>query len=356
MANTKKNGKKFASKEPIFIVKPASKNFGLDYMHIILIALVIILIVLAFALSTFKQGIVITNCQNSTSNSLCGNYSTGTPIHTSVQALNSAEHYLAAYSNINTSLSLLPYYALVNQSKVDYLSNGKQWLVVIPYIYPYAKNERFNLSFILYDSNLSLENSFIQTLKPLNSSNDSVISLGTVNINGESACKTSKPIPVYVVTDPYAPGALATLATAINTSKAYGGDTINTSYFFIFSGYSQQYYKGFGMDETQLLGKYLACASNQGRFPQFLSNLSIAYSGLPIPNSTLYQVSLGSELNTTQLNGCMQNVTQRLNYESEFANLYNIVSTPSVIVNCKYSAIPESVDYAINYSLKNLNS
>jgi hypothetical protein len=57
-------------KEPVFIVKPALKNFGLDYLHIILIALVIILIALAFALSTFKQGTIITNCQNSTTSSI----------------------------------------------------------------------------------------------------------------------------------------------------------------------------------------------------------------------------------------------------------------------------------------------
>jgi hypothetical protein len=353
--NEKEKTTKLNSKEPAFIVKPALKNFGLDYMHIILIALVIILIALAFALSTFKQGTIITSCQNSTTNSICNSSSSTNSIHTSAQALNAAEHYLAAYSSVNTSLSLVPYYSLVNQSSASYLNNQKEWLVVIPYLDPLLHNEKFDISFILYDSNLTLANSFLQTLKPAGSSNNSVVSLGTVSLYNEIECRTAKPIPVYVITDPYAPGAIQTLFTAINESKAYT-NSVNVSYFFIFSGYSQHYYSSFGTVQTQLAGRYLSCASNQKNFPQFLSNLSVAWTGTPLSNGTLYDVVLGSNLSITPFNNCMKNVTTRLDYESQFANLYNIVSTPYVIVNCKYSTLPESLPYAINYSLNNLNN
>ena len=50
-----KNVKK-TEKEPVFIIRPAMKNYGLDYLHISLIVLVIILVGLALALSFFKQG------------------------------------------------------------------------------------------------------------------------------------------------------------------------------------------------------------------------------------------------------------------------------------------------------------
>lgn len=351
MAKRQNKQSKMTGKEPVFIVKPALKNFGLDYLHITLVALVIVLIVLAFALSTFKQGVVITNCQyGSSANGICN-----TTIHTSAQALAAAQKDLAAYSSINTSLSLIPYFSLVNQSKVNYLSQGKEWLIVTPYIDPYDRNITFNISLVLYDSNLSIANAYLQTLRPVTQTNDSVIGLGTVSLHGESACKTSTPIPVYLVTDPYAPGMLNAINTTISAANEYG-NSINVSYFFIFSGYSIQYYNSLGVGQTQQLGRYMACASRQqDKFGSFVSNLSIVYTGRPIQNQTLYQIVQGSGLNTTEFNACMQNVTTDLNIQAQFAKLYNIVSTPETIVNCKYSTIPQTLDYAINYSLNHIN-
>lgn len=352
MADNKK-GTSRMGKEPVFIVKPVHRNFGLDYLHITLLALVIILIALAFALSTFKQGRIVTPCGSGNS-SLCNVTVNGT-IHTSAQALAAAESALAAYSSINTSLSLLPYYSLVNRSRVDYLSNSKEWLVTIPYINPLANNTVSNLSLVLYDSNLSLASAYLQSLTPATPTNNSVVGLGTVQLSGEVSCKTTKPVPLYIVTDPYSPGMLRTLDAAINASNRYRG-SVNTSYYFIFSGYSQQFYNGYGILDTQQLGRYLYCASHQSNFPQFVSNLSIAYTGAPLANLTLYQVSLGSNLNMAALNACMQNVTTSLNYQSEFADLYHIVSTPEIIVNCKYTTLPQTLDYAINYSLAHPNT
>ncbi len=356
MADNKKSSSKMG-KEPVFLVKPVHKNFGLDYLHITLIALVIILVALAFALSTFKQGKVIVSCGNGNS-SICSNTTNGTStgaVHTSAQALAAAESVLASYSNLNTSLSLLTYYSLVNQSRVSYIGSQREWLVIVPYIDPLANGSVYNISLIFYDSNLTLANSYLQAIKPAGKTNNSVVALGTVQLGGEASCKTTGPVPLYVVTDPYAPGMLKTLNAAINASKKYKG-SINTSYYFIFSGYSQQYYNGYGISDTQQMGQYLYCASHQTNFPQFVSNLSIAYTGAPLANLTLYQVSLGSSLNTTQLNTCMQNVTTDLNIQSEFAGLYHIVSTPEMIVNCEYTTLPQTLNYAINYSLAHQNS
>ena len=349
--NDNKNAKKNDDiKEPVFIVKPVSKNFGLDYLHIALIALVIILVVLAFALSVFKRGVVVTNCQYGVNaNGICNS-----TVHNSSQVLATAEKKLAAYSNVNTSLSLIAYYSLVNQSRVDYLPSSKEWMVQIPYIDPLLNNSVFEFTMLLYDSNLSVANSLIQTLKPGMQTNNSVAALGTISLYNEASCKTSTPIPVYVVTDPYAPGVLNTLNASIKTARLYGSK-INVTYYFIFSGYSQQYYNGFGIEQTQQLGRYMECASRQQMFGAFVSNLSIAYTGRPIENQTLYQIVEGSGLNITQFNGCMQNVTTTLNIEEQFATLYHIISTPAIIVNCRYSTLPQVMNYAINYSLNNLN-
>lgn len=333
-------------KEPVYILKPAVKNFGLDYLHMELIAIVIILVALAFALAYFKPGTVITSCAYGAVNGTCT-----VPIHNSTQVLAAAEKIIASYATLNTSFSLLPYYALVNESKLSYLQNQSDWLVIVPYTDPFLSNTIFNFSMLLSDSNLTLENSFTQMIKPALYTNNSVVAPGTVSLYGSALCTTSKPVPVYMVTDPYASGVIPALYTALNASKHYGNE-INMSYYFIFAGSAIPLYGGYGLESTQLLGRYLSCASKQSSFNNFLSNLSIAYKDVPLSNSTLYDIAQGSSLNTSALNTCMANSVTSLNYQAKVAALYNVVTTPEFIVNCKYATIPQTLNLAINYSLR----
>lgn len=332
-------------KEPVFIIRPAVQRLGLDYLHISLIVLVAILIALAFALSVFKPGAVLRDCQYGIVNGTCT-----VPSYNSSEALASAERILASYALINTSLSLLPYYSLVNQSRVSYLQGQGGWLVVIPYINPLADNEVSNLTMMLY-SNLSLESASLETIKPIAHTNDSVAGLGVVSIYGKAICTTSKPVPVYLITDPYAPGAIRGMYTALNASKRFEG-SINMSYYFIFGGYSSALYKGYGVERTQDLGRYLSCASRQqGRLGPFLANLSIIFSGFPISNYTLDQVEAGSGMNTSRFNACLANTTSSLDNQAKLAGLYNVVTVPEFITDCKYASIPQTIGYAINYTL-----
>jgi hypothetical protein len=100
---------------------------------------------------------------------------------------------------------------------------------------------------------------------------------------------------------------LSALRTAIKASTAYG-NSIKMNYYFVFSGYSVSKYKGYGVNTTQYLGRYLSCAAKQQRFNDFVSNLSIGYDGSPLSNLTLYQMALGSGLNTSALGSCIDNI------------------------------------------------
>ena len=42
---------------PVFLVRPRSKKLGLDYLHIILILLAVILAALAYSLSGFRESL-----------------------------------------------------------------------------------------------------------------------------------------------------------------------------------------------------------------------------------------------------------------------------------------------------------
>jgi len=346
MASRKTRERKPAKAEPVYILKPAFKRGGLDYLHISLIAFVIILIALAYALSTFKTALV---CSYGALNSTCI-----TPEHNSTQALDAAERILASYSAINTSLSLLPYYALVNRSNVEYLSNTSEWLIVIPYINPFT-NETLNFSMLIRDSNLSLVLPFQQTIAPLAYTNNKVIAPGTISLYGRAGCSSSTPIPTYSITDPYAPGALQSILKATNTSKKYAG-SVNMTYYFIFTGNAAQLYYTYGINETQLIGAYLKCATNQGKLGAFASNLSTAFHGYPLSNSILSQVAAGSYLNASSLSTCLKTVYTSLEYQARLAAFYNITQTPTFIVNCRYQTLPQTLDEAINYALAHVSN
>ena len=337
------------NKEPVFIVRPVRKNFGLDYLHISLMVLVIALVALAFGISLFKPGSsAASSCQYGSLNGTCM-----MPIHNSSQALLGAEKILAAYGSFNSSLSLLPYYSLVNQSSVDYLPSQGQWYISVPYLDPVSHNRVFRVSFSIYDSNLSLATPYTQMLPPISYTNNSVAGLGSVSLSGRTLCQTTAPIPVYLITDPYSPGALGAVSSAVNARREFGSK-VNMSYYFVFGAPSIRFYKSFGLVQTQALGQYLSCASRQGNFAGYAANVSSVFTGTPISNSTLYDIATASNLNTTKLNTCLANVSEALNYQAQLSDLYNLRYSPGFVVNCKYGTIPETLNYSIAYALGSL--
>lgn len=335
---------KLDGKQPVFIVKPVAKGYGLDYLHVTLIALVIVLVAFAFALS-FMRPAVSTQCQITNTSMGCS------PTHNESQVISVAEKALVYYGKLNTSLSLLPYYSLINRSTASYVPSKGYWLVVVPYVSPYNQSVIYNFTMFISDSNLSVKNAFINSVTPTNGGEKSVVALGTVGVDQTVACNVTKPLPVYLITDPYAPGALNAIQSLINASSLYG-NSIKADYFMVFSKYAISKYPGFGISQTQLMGNYMYCASKQPNFQKFISNLSIAYTGEPLNNLTLSQVAQGSSLNIDALNACISNSSTAIDYQAELASNYNITSTPQIIVNCKYLTIPQTLDDAINYSLK----
>ncbi len=332
--------------QPVFVVR-STRMGGLDYLHISLLALVAVLIGLAFALAYFQPGIVVNGCQYGVVNGTCV-----TLPYNDSQVLSAVGKALAGYANANSSLALLPYYSMLNRTTVSYVANSAEWIAIVPYIDPFSGNKTLNVTFILSNS-LKVKQSFISMVNPPNAGNDTVVGLGTVALSGKSLCTYSKPIPVYFVTDPYVPGFIGYLSNTVNISSKYRGE-VNMTYYFIASQYAVSKYSQYGSASTQNLMRYLACASPQSRFRQFVSNLSIAYSGNPLSNSTLHDMVLGSGLNVTSFNTCMVNVSSALAGQANIAAFYNVNAVPAYIVDCKYGSIPSVVEDAINYTLNEI--
>ncbi|MEM3827235.1 MAG: hypothetical protein QXR58_01380, partial [Candidatus Micrarchaeaceae archaeon] len=219
----------------------------------------------------------------------------------------------------------------------------------VPYLNPFT-HQVLNVSLLLYGSNLSLATPYMQMIRPIVNSSNYVVAPGTIAMGGKAACTYNTSMPVFLVTDPYAPGSFASMSKAIELSHSLG-QKVNVSYKFIFSDYSINLYKTYGVASTQLLGDYLACASSQRKFSSFISNLSNVYSGTPISNYTLYQIAMSSGLNASKLDSCMQNVSTVLDYQAKLAQYYNITSTPIFVVDCKYLSLPETLNESVAYAL-----
>jgi hypothetical protein len=333
------------AKQPMFIVKPASRMLGLDMLHVSLIVLVIILVALVFALVNF-QSPVVQSCFG-TSNAICT-----PPVHNASQALAAAESVIAGYQLANSSIVLLPYYSLPNMANATFLPQQREWFVRIPYRDPTAGDRLGNFSLLLYDSNLSLAQPFLQIFSPLLKTNDQTVAYGVVSLAGKVPCSSKPPYQTYVFIDPYAPGSMIAIGNAINFTKEHSS-MLNTTYKMIFTTYAESHYANYGVLQTQNLGAYLACASKQKNFPWFISNLSTIFTGIPLSNITLQNVVISSDLNRTQFGECMQNSAAMLNGMALQATFYNITTTPLFVLNCKFQTLPEQVDSAYGYMLNN---
>ncbi|MEM0149466.1 MAG: hypothetical protein QXW10_01050 [Candidatus Micrarchaeaceae archaeon] len=341
-----------AKSGPVFIVKSASRMGGLDYLHITLIALVILLVIVAFALSIFKQGVVLENCPYGIVNDTCAHAPSSNSI-AEANVIKAVGSIIAGYQNSSSSLSILPYYSLINESKVYYIQANGTWLVTVPYLDPFENGTEYNISMVLY-KNLTLDNIFLSTARPVISSNYSTVAFGTVDLTNKYMCNYSTPIPVYLITDPYAPGAISAIDRAINISAQYAGK-VDMNYYFVFSDYSINMYKQYGVSATQRLGDYLVCASHQPEFKQFMGDLSSIDTSIPQSSSVLYSIVQASGMNTTSFDGCLANVSEPLDAQAQFAALYKLNVLPSFIVNCKYQTLPQTLDSAINYTLSKVN-
>ncbi len=333
------------SREPVFVVRPAVKTLGFDNLHIVLMVLVVILVGVAFAISFFQQSTIskLSDCSYGLSAGACFY-----PQHNASQVLQAAGRVLAAYASMNTNASLLPYYARIDIANASYVPSGNYWIVIVPVRYP-GINATPSITMLLSDKNLTLIGSYINYIRPFVSTSDTVLAPGVVSIADGATCTTTKPFPVTLFEDPYANGAMSSLAIALNASARLAG-VINMSYMFIDTPqYADKFVYGAYGQETNLLNAYLACASKQAGFGGFVSNLSRVYYGIPLSNLTLTQVATNSGLSMPRLNSCLVNSSILLNNQELLALRYNITEEPIMVVDCAYTTLPETLGEAINY-------
>ncbi|MEM0201191.1 MAG: hypothetical protein QXD23_02190 [Candidatus Micrarchaeaceae archaeon] len=346
--------------EPSVVIKPIGKLGGLDGIHIILILLLIISLAILLYVTYAKQSIVLisnqtttnqtlnlTNCEYGYSNNYCA-----TPIHNASQIKKIFESFLASYTYINSSLSVVPYISEVNQIKEYYSPNTKTWIVTVPEKY-FITNTTFILSAIINDSNTSQIFPLIQTIKPVLKSQNYVYGYGYISLSNKTSCITSNSTPLYWFIDPYSPGSISSLSYLEKLQNKFN-NTISPEIDILYTQYSQTVADQYGLQNTTLMGKYIFCSSKQPNFNTFINTLNSSYQNEYMSPNELNQIAKNSELNLTQINQCISSSSVIINRQAVLANYYNITSTPSVIIGCKYETIPQ-MSYQTLCSIKNIS-
>ncbi|MGC8662428.1 MAG: DsbA family protein [Candidatus Micrarchaeia archaeon] len=336
-------------KEPQIVIRPIGKLGGLDNIHVALIVLVSILLILVVVISYSKLQVIPnqTNCTIQTPNST-SIANASSPIHSVAEVINYTERVIASYNYINTNSSLgvyLPFYSNTLSFNASYMPSSKEWFVSVPVQDPLS-NSTFDASFVIYDSNLTLARAFIQTFSPRRVLNYKAIYLGVLNIPNKFACVQKNPVNIFWFIDPYAPGSIYSLEYIPKLQHEFGNN-VNISIKILFGPYTNIFSSKYGATNAELLGKYLLCASQQSNFTNFIINLNAIYSNNYISNQTLYSIAKISRLNMSLLDSCIINSSNLINVQTMLAEYYNITSTPSVVVNCKYLTLPETVSNGV---------
>jgi hypothetical protein len=328
-------------KEPSIIIRPIGKLGGLDNLHITLI-IVIALLFLIVLVTSYSKPILITNSSNST------NVSTHAPEHSVVQIKTLVERLLASYATVNTSLSLLPFISNVTAMNATYLNASRSWYVHLTARNP-GSNITFAIAFLINDLDTTKVTPLLQAAIPSQIGNNTVVAQGVMQLGGKYACLSSSPMQIYWFVDPYASGAVRSLLNATNLETSLG-NKVNLAVKIRFGSDTQNIASSFGLFNSQYLGKYIFCASQQKNFSSFVSNLNSLYSGTYVPQGVLSSIANLSKLDFPELSSCVNASSQPLNIQSLLAQYYNITQTPIVVVDCHYMALPQTVHEALCYA------
>ncbi|MCL5239706.1 MAG: DsbA family protein [Candidatus Marsarchaeota archaeon] len=326
-------------REPGIVVRPLGRFGGLDNLHLMLIILVVLLVLLLLVVSYGKPILV-----------MVGNNTTGntTALHTAAQIKAVAEHVLASYATVNSSLSLIPFISNISSMHVSYLPDSGAWYVQLM-AKNLVNNVAFSLAFQINDTNTSKVTPLLQTALPSQISNNSVVSSGVVALAGKYACTNTSPTQVYWFIDPYDVGAVHSLLNASNIERMYGSN-VNLTVKIVIGSATQRIGSQVGLVNALYLSKYAFCASQQSNFGKFASALDAAYSGQYMSQNSLASIAEGAGLNSTQLDSCITSSSSVLNTQALLAQYYNITFTPAVVVNCHYLALPQTAREALCYT------
>ena len=335
--------------EPRIMIKPIGKYGGLDNIHVALLVLASILIAIVLALA-YAKPVAIVAVPNASLNCTYGSYN-GTcvlPVHNATQVRLIAEHALASYAIINSSLYVIAYYANVSAMDVSYIPTLGEWYVTLP-IANNSVTGHIDYALTIDDRTGKVIGSYFRSFTP-GEANNTVVAQGVMEISKGAYCGGT-PTKAQWFIDPYAPGSVLSLEVLANIENKFGSN-VNASIDLLESQYTTSIEAVQGTSNTLALGQYIFCAQKQGTatFTKFAQTLNAAYGNVYIPMSVLDTVANDSGVNMTRLNSCIGNLTSTTyTAQTLLALHYGIIQTPNVVTDCNYLSTPATESSALCY-------
>ncbi|MCX6775723.1 MAG: DsbA family protein [Candidatus Micrarchaeota archaeon] len=215
-----------------------------------------------------------------------------------------------------------------------------------------------NVMIRVYDSNLTLENIFVEGPKPIVLSNDEVVTKGVVKLSGKLNCSQDK-IRAFVFFDLYCPPCIAA-ENKIDELRQKFNSSMDFEYKIILT-HSYDLAPKYGLENVTKAAGYLLCSRAQGKLEEFKRCAIDAYmkhEEVPLTPDELSQCVNSTSLDITALDECMGSYYVDLNRDRTLAETYSIVETkqlyavgaPVVTVDCMYKAEVAYAEAAICYA------
>lgn len=212
------------------------------------------------------------------------------------------------------------------------------------------------------DSSLTLQNIFVEAPNTPKISNDEVVIMGVVKLNGKVNCSEDK-INAFVFMDLYCSPCLAAESTIAGLKQKFN-KSVDFQYKII-PTHTYDLEPKYGSNVTRALG-YLLCAREQNQLDELKNCTETAYEKhyeVPLSEDELRTCVNSTSLNVTALDTCMQSYNLDMSRDWILAETYSLVGAvqtepagaPVVVIDCQYKAEAQYAEAAICYAHPELN-
>jgi len=196
------------------------------------------------------------------------------------------------------------------------------------------------------DETLTLNNAYLEAPVPPVISQNSVVTNGTVKLEGKISCSENNLTRVMLFSDPYCPNCILADEKVANFTDEYG-DYVDFEYH-VLQTTSYVMKNSFGRDDVDRMSKYYICTQDQGMLKEFQQCAILKYrtKGVEAPLTKEETDScLPEGLDTELFESCVAAAQYDISMDSKLAETYGIIETPVVLVDCQYRMHPTYLEH-----------
>ncbi|MEM3400255.1 MAG: DsbA family protein [Candidatus Micrarchaeia archaeon] len=255
----------------------------------------------------------------------------GGPVHKDYEVVRALDHYLWLY------------YGITPHAHSESVYESGKWHINVSF---YSAGKERGIIVELYDENLSVYGMYAPV--PLLTIPSGVVQLEKVE------CNESEKLRIIEFSDPYCIYCIESQERIKPIIMKYNA---SFEYYVAYTS-SLNLMKSFDASRVELASKYVLCSQKQNKIHEFLDCVGERYmnhTGIPLSEAELIQCSVKTGLNITKMDECLPRIDEELRFGNKLAETYmQQITTPAILVNCKYLASPSTIENAICWAYPNI--